>query len=189
MPSFNELGLIGKLGGTLFNPERHELMEEGDWLMGFKRRMAENGYLALVPRMFLYHHKMEDTIVLAFWRVSKEDHQGFQVMQELWAMKCLPGEEKSSLIRWLGQREETPTFEMIEPMLRPARAVIDGCRKVLREEDERLKREKELEDTARGESSRFLKQKTGSGIPDSIPFVPEKHDDYSDAMKGKVIYG
>lgn len=149
----------------MFAPERHTIMPDGDWLTAVRAAATREGMGEVAPRLFVYHHEMEDTFVLAFWLVGPGEGLDFLVMQELIAMDGPPGHEK-----YRGKFFSVKPMTDVLASLRPSGEALALVRKTCEDHEDRLRRQEERNKIARGESDRYLKKTTGVGIPINAPF-------------------
>ena len=105
--------LAQKMGGTFYDPVRHEIVESNLWLSAVRKAAISNG-VENAENLFLYHHRLADTFVLAMW-VHKPGSDRPARMLELLVTHGPPGHEK-----YHGVAFDTPTIQEVVDRLAPA---------------------------------------------------------------------
>lgn len=137
-PTFEELGAMNKVGGSLFDPEIMELMEDDQWLLSARRRCAEIGYR--YPEDFiLYRHKGTGMYVFAVWvKPPRLTVDGKGVISALFSMPYPPNATEFDGMDVVptsrmgpGMAPAWPNGEELQHRLRPVHAQFEEAKKML----------------------------------------------------------
>lgn len=123
------------MGGTFYDPARHELIDSNLWVSAVRKAAIANA-VENAENLFLYHHRLADTFVLAMW-VHKPGSDYPARMLELLVTHGPPGHEKYG-----GVAFDTPTIGEVVDRLAPAGVHALKFRK--QEEAERARVDKEF---------------------------------------------
>lgn len=162
--------------------EDHEILPDGEWILWCKR-------VSGIDDLFLYHHKMAGTFVLAKWIYSPQK-DGIGIAMELEVMSDHPDKYPHDL----------PTAQHIRNRLKPQCGIAEQMKKGIRDRSkakQQLKVEKALERhqvadwmERKGEegAASLLRQRTG-WTPDDTPEYESFKQDLKNSSKGRIVTG
>jgi len=91
---------IAAFDGLTFDPQRHEILQDGEWVRFLQRKLD-------LPGLFIYRHRFTKKFVLAYW--TKKD---YGICRELEILDGPPGRPNTSLPTLDYMRRRTrPVFE------------------------------------------------------------------------------
>lgn len=187
---FEELALINELreiGGTLFSPARHKVVEHSAWLGSVKCRAREGGF-KLWDSLFLYHHTRVGTFVLAYW--SPETLGGAKVMVELIVMDGHPDHDPRK-----GGASELPTVDHLMYRLKPAFENAEFIVENLKEEHRRWIANRAARQEETKDAAKVLRKKLGAKgemtahmiETGQVPWVSERTADDRGYIKDQIL--
>lgn len=140
--SFAQAAAAHAMGGTFYDPARHELIEDNMWVAACVSAARANGVKG-AENLFLYHHRLADTFVLAMW-TRKPGSGSPPHMLELLVCGGPPGHEK-----YKGRAFDTPKISDVVERLAPAGVHAEKFRRAEEAEQDRLTREQVADHEAR----------------------------------------
>lgn len=151
--TFEQAMLAQKMGGTFYDPARHEIIETNAWAAACRRTAMDQG-IANAENLFLYHHKLAGTFVLAMWVHKPGNGEGKPAkMLELLVTHGPPGCEE-----WKGAAFDTPTIDEVVERLQPAGVHAKKFRDNEDYEAAKLKSEQMADIEARAEAAHAMKR-------------------------------
>lgn len=136
MLTFEQARGAAGLGGTVYDRARHRVVEGNHWIASVRQHARDNGVFGW-DKLFLYHHLLADTFVLAMWATKPGASDLPAVMLELMALAGPPGHTIYN------GRKLGPPPDMDRVLRRLAPASLHAREFRRREDEEQSKRARE----------------------------------------------
>lgn len=182
MPTFEQLQKAQKNGGTIYDPNRHKLIQTNDWVTSIRKAAEMNGIRGW-ERINLYHHQIADTFVLFMWQTAPGETTDVPVMLELLVLAGPPGHTTyNSVNRGLLKLGPTPDMDYVLRRLAPASAHAAAFRKRQEAEDNaanhKIHADNEARETVAREVGRHNDAAAAAIRGGAIPIASgDEHDD------------